>query len=455
MSKKKGKPKPRPTDVIIVGSGIAGCVLAFHLANARLKVKVFEKKARKNLGHDWCDSVEKKAFAYAGIPAPKGKERKNDRDHLAIITPSFEKIVHLGFYNYWIVDRKLYQERLVKMAEKAGAEFFFETEIVEPIGKGQWVIGVRKKDGVIENSRIVVDCSGREKILGSNIEVLDLNYSLKEEDFTDAYRELHLVEGEDIEWGGHSIEKNILYYRYGYEKGFSWLNFEDDRTLDVGAGTGKGFSKRKPKAIVNDYVSTHSQVQKEIIRGGGDKVVIRRPITLVWYGFLIVGEAAAQTIPTAGCGVGSAMIGAKIAAEVIIKALRKKEVSIDTLWEYQVRFTQERGRDSSALDMMRRNLQMYFTDEDFSFLVKKGIVSKNDFEKLIHGKYPKVTVYKMITSAFKGITRPKIIWKMRKAATRANRIYKHYKKIPKEYDTRKYHEWMLRQMYMFKELEEE
>ena len=455
MSKKKGKSKSKPTDVIIVGSGIAGCVLAFHLANARLKVKVFEKKARKNLGHDWCDSVEKEAFTYANIPAPKGKERKNDRDHLAIIAPNFEKIVHLGFYNYWIVDRKLFQERLVQMAEKAGVEFFFETEIVEPIGKGQWLIGVRKKDGETENARIVVDCSGKERILGRNIEVLDLNYPLKDEDFSEALRELHLVEDNDLEWGGHKIVKDILYYRYGYEKGYSWLNFEDEKSLDVGAGIGKGFSKRKPKAIINDYINKHSQVQKEILRGGGDRIVIRRPITLVWYGFLIVGEAAGQVIPTTGCGVGSAMIGAKIAAEVIIKSLLKKEVSIDSLWEYQVKFTQERGKDLAALDMMRRNLQKYFSEEQFSFLVKKGIVSKTDFEKLIHGKYPKVTIFKMINSAFRGISKPKILLKMSKAATRANKIYKHYKKIPKEYDTRKYHEWMLGQMYLFKKLEEE
>jgi len=453
MSKRKGKTKP--TDVIIVGSGIAGCVLAFHLANARLKVKVFEKKARKNLGHDWCDSVEKEAFAYAGIPAPKGNERKNDRDHLAIITPDLKKIIHLDYYNYWIVDRKLYQERLVQMAEKAGAEFFFETEIAEPIGKGQWLVGVKKKDGEIENARLVLDCSGKERILGRNIEILDLNYPLQDEDFTDAHRELHPVEENDLEWGGHKIEKNILYYRYGYEKGYSWINFEEKQFLDVGAGIGKGFSKRKPIAIVNDYINTHTQIQKEIIRGGGDNIVIRRPITLVWYGFMLVGEAAGQVIPSNGCGVGSAMLGAKIAAEVIIKSLTRKEVSIDSLWEYQVRFTQERGRDLAAIDMMRRNIQKFFSEEEFSFLLKKGIISKNDLQKLIHAKYPKVTIFKMISSAFRGITKPKIIWKMRKAATRSNRIYKHYKKIPKEYDTRKYHEWMLGQMYMFKELEEE
>ena len=92
MSKKKEK----SYDVIIVGAGIAGCVLAFHLANAKIKVKVIEKKSEVSIGEDWCDSIEKNAFAYAGIPAPKGKEVRDNRDHLAILSPDLNTIIHLG-----------------------------------------------------------------------------------------------------------------------------------------------------------------------------------------------------------------------------------------------------------------------------------------------------------------------------------------------------------------------
>ena len=43
MSKKKKKTQSKPTDVIIVGAGIAGSVLAFHLATAkRVNVKYFQ-----------------------------------------------------------------------------------------------------------------------------------------------------------------------------------------------------------------------------------------------------------------------------------------------------------------------------------------------------------------------------------------------------------------------------
>ncbi|OLS31372.1 MAG: Digeranylgeranylglycerophospholipid reductase [Candidatus Heimdallarchaeota archaeon AB_125] len=452
MSKKKQKEKP--TDVIIVGAGIAGCVLAFHLSNARFKVKVFEKSERKDLGHDWCDSVEKKAFAYASIPPPKGKEKKKEVDHLVILSPNFNKVIHLDYYDYWIVDRKLYHERLVTMAEKAGAEFNFGVEIVEPMGRGQWVVGVKTNSDKIENARIVIDCSGKERILARNIEILDLNLELKKKDKVKAYRELHEVIEGDINWENIPVEKNLLYYRYGYEKGYSRLNFEDDNHLDIGAGVGKGYSDRSPKAIVNDFVNSKKNVDNKILRGGGGDIILRRPTTMVWYGFLAVGEAACQVVPTNGCGVGPAMIGAKIAAEVVADSLRRKEVSIDSLWKYQVRFMEERGRDHAALDMLRRQV-LTFNEEEYSFLIEKGILSKQDFKNVIHAKYYKIGLWKMFLSAFKGIRRIKLMLKMSKVASRTNRIYKHYKKMPKEYESRKYLSWLLGHMSLFEEIEKE
>lgn len=451
MSKKKQKQKQ--TDIIIVGAGIAGCVLAFHLANSRFKIKVFEKEKQDNLGHDWCDSVEKKAFAYANIPPPKGKERKNDRDHLVILSPDFQSTIHLNKHDYWIVDRKLFQERLVALAEKAGAEFNFGVEIVEPIGRGQWVVGVKTKEEQVENARIVIDCSGKDRILAKNIEILDLNVEIKKKDKVKAYRELHKVTDGKIDWKNIPIDKNLLYFRYGFEKGFSWLNFEDNNHLEVGSGVGKGYSDRSPKAIVNDFINSKSNVENEKIRGGGGDIIVRRPTTMVWYGFLAVGEAACQVVPTNGFGIGPAMIAAKMAAEVAADALRRKEVSINSLWQYQVNFIKERGRDHAALDMMKRHA-LLFSEEEFSFLLNKGIVTKNDLELIIHGKYKKISLLKMFLAFFKGIRRIKLMLKMRKAAVMSNKIYSHYKKMPKEYNSRKYLEWLLGHMSLFEEIEQ-
>ncbi|MHA1200794.1 MAG: hypothetical protein ACTSQF_15850 [Candidatus Heimdallarchaeaceae archaeon] len=280
-----------------------------------------------------------------------------------------------------------------------------------------------------------------------------MNIKIEKEDLARAHRETHNVSEGAINLQNHPIEKDILYYRYGYEKGYSWLNFEDDTTLDIGAGVGKGYSDRSPKAIVNDFVNSKGNIANEMLRGGGRDIIIRRPTTMVWYGFLAVGEAACQVIPSNGCGVGSAMIAAKIAAEVVVDSLRRKEVSIDGLWEYQVRFMKERGRDNAALDMMRRQF-LAFSEEDFSFLIKKGILTKGDFENLIHAKYTIIGPLKMIAAFFKGFSRIKLMFKVGQAISMSNRIYRHYRKMPKKYHTRRYLEWMLGQMHLFEKLKE-
>ncbi|MHA1303667.1 MAG: NAD(P)/FAD-dependent oxidoreductase [Candidatus Heimdallarchaeaceae archaeon] len=442
------KAKKNTTDIIIVGAGIAGTVLAFHLATAGKKVKVFEKKKYEDLGEDWCDSINKEAFEYAKIPFPEGEEKKSDISYLSILSPDLKYKVDLGFYNYLIVDRAQYQKRLIKLAQKAGAVFEFETEIIEPIGKGQWVVGVKKKNDEIEHAKVVVDCSGNARVLVKNIEILDLNIEIQEYDVAEAYRELHKFKSPEIKWGNFKIKKNVLYYRYGYQGGYSWLNIEDENLIDVGAGVNPKYSSRKPKAIVNEYVNSTKGVEKEKLRGGGGKIILRHPITLAWYGFLVVGEAGSQVIPTNGCGCGMAIIAAKIAAEVLLKALQRKEVSIDRLWEYQTRFIKERGKDLAALDAMRR-VMLGFTEEELSLMIKKGIISKRDLENIIHGKYPKQTLIDLIIKFFRGIRQIRMLLKLSKGLRIADKIYKHYKHLPQMYDTQKYHSWLLKQLYLF------
>ncbi|MHA1667145.1 MAG: NAD(P)/FAD-dependent oxidoreductase, partial [Candidatus Heimdallarchaeaceae archaeon] len=233
--------------------------------------------------------------------------------------------------------------------------------------------------------------------------------------------------------------------------GFTWLNFEDENIIDIGAGVGKGFSHRSPRAIVNEFVNSHKSIKKEKNSVGAGKIITRRPITLVWYGFLLCGEAAAQINPTTGYGVTLAMKAAKIAAEVIIEALRRKEVSIQRLWEYQVKFTKEYGRDLAALDMLRKQF-LLFSEEELSYLMKRGILSRKDFEKIIHARYPKITIFRQLLAFFTCLTRLKLLWRAQRAVSRANKVYKQYKKLPKEYDTRKYHFWLLEQLSLFREI---
>ncbi|MHA1408014.1 MAG: hypothetical protein ACTSSG_11635, partial [Candidatus Heimdallarchaeaceae archaeon] len=79
-------------------------------------------------------------------------------------------------------------------------------------------------------------------------------------------------------------------------------------------------------------------------------------------------------------------------------------------------------------------------------------LSRKDFEKIIHARYPKITIFRQLLAFFTCITRLKLLWRAQRAISRANKVYKQYKKLPKEYDTRKYHFWLLEQLSLFRKI---
>ena len=60
-------------DCIITGAGTAGSILAKKLAEAGFKVLIIDKKAKKNIGHNWEVSIEKSVFARTGLKLPDKK----------------------------------------------------------------------------------------------------------------------------------------------------------------------------------------------------------------------------------------------------------------------------------------------------------------------------------------------------------------------------------------------
>ena len=64
----------------------------------------------------------------------------------------------------------------------------------------------------------------------------------------------------------------------------------------------------------------------------------RSPYSLVGNGFMAMGDAAFQTKPFSGEGVTSSFTACQIAAEVATEALRRGDVSRESLWDYNVRY---------------------------------------------------------------------------------------------------------------------
>jgi len=61
-------------DLIVVGAGTAGCMVAQRTAAQGYKVLLLDRKPLDDLGHTWVNGVERGVFSRVGIPDPPGEE---------------------------------------------------------------------------------------------------------------------------------------------------------------------------------------------------------------------------------------------------------------------------------------------------------------------------------------------------------------------------------------------
>jgi len=117
-------------DVIVVGAGTGGCLVAKTVADVGLDVCLIDRKKKEQIGDKVCgDAIGKHHFDYLGLDYPSGEElerrmigvriRSPDRKHTFDITG--ERLY--GF----IVNRRLFGQRLLKNAINAGATLLEST----------------------------------------------------------------------------------------------------------------------------------------------------------------------------------------------------------------------------------------------------------------------------------------------------------------------------------------
>jgi flavin-dependent dehydrogenase len=196
-------------------------------------------------------------------------------------------------------------------------------------------------------------------------------------------------------------------------------------------------------------ISKRPSITAEEIRGGGGTVLVgRSPYTLTASGFCAVGDAAGQVIPTTGCGVGGALDGAMMAANVIASALEKNDCGIANLWEYNRLWFSGRGSHLSALSALKEILQN-LTHDEISFLMRKNILSGEMLTPSINGVFQTPGLGEMIATLINGISRPGLLLKLNKATTLGKKVFSHYRDYPGKWSADAFAAWMAKADSLF------
>jgi len=363
-----GSPR-RDADVIIIGAGPAGSTLGAYLSGAGIDHLLLDQAIhpRPHVGESLVCSTTR-IFQEIGFLPVLEQERfihkhgavwthwADDRQHVI----RFREIPELGLtqdYTYH-VDRSRFDELLLKHAASRGSRVLqgARVERVEFSPDG-FASGVRVRQAGQERllrGRLVVDASGRGTVLGSQLR-------LKRNDPLFNQFAVHNW-FEEVDRGDSETANYIHIHVLPMPRAWVWLIPITESVTSVGIVTeGSGFIRGGEAAEVffARHIRSHPLLAKqmanarplhEFTREGNYSYVMDR---FAGDGWLLVGDAARFIDPVFSSGVSVAMESARRAADAIIAALGRDDVSAASFGGYEKTL---RG----GVDIWREFINLYY-----------------------------------------------------------------------------------------------
>ncbi|MEM3285747.1 MAG: digeranylgeranylglycerophospholipid reductase, partial [Fervidicoccaceae archaeon] len=428
-------------DIIIVGAGPAGSTLAYILSTKKsYKVAIFDTRSWEDLWGKPCgNAIGAHHFTELGIPSPRADEIKQKIRGISIYSPT-ERNVFTVYGEGYIIDRNKLGNRLLKDAVNNGVEFYPHTHAVRPIVSEGFVRGIEtsSSDGKKEYlANVVVDASGTAGVLKRSLpREWPVSEQLDPKDSDIAFREI-------VELDYEVRNKDIIriYLNQDIAPGGYWWFFpEGGNRANIGLGVQGGMGYPSPMSIYNSKLLKRPDISRRrvVLSSQGASVPTRRPIdSLVWNGFIVIGDAAFTVNPVHGGGMGYAMIAAYWAAQGIEKAHEKGRFSAFDMWETNLGYMRMIGAKQASLELTRIFLQN-LSDRDLEFIMERRIVDEEDVDilgrkgELREGSIERAM--RIIDDFFKVLklsSRPSLLLKLRLLQSYMNKMKLFYLNYPK------------------------
>jgi len=427
------------------------------VAEAGLRVCLIDRKMEEEIGDKVCgDAIGKHHFDALGLDYPKGEELERRIEGINFYSPNMEEVFHVkgpGIYGF-IVNRRLFGQRLLRDAVSAGSTLLDPVQALEPIIKDGYVIGVSARELKTEKKialggKVVVEASGFSAILRKNLPPeFGIDANVKGEDVVVCYREIRKLE-EDV------AEPDFLEIYLNQKvtpEGYCWVFPEGEKKVNVGLGVGMFNNFPNPKRQLYNFVLSKPLFEgSTLMDGGGGHVPTRRSLDcMTANGIIIVGDAACQANPIHGGGIGPSMIGGVHAGETIIEALEKGDVSQEALWPYNIKYIESYGNKQAGLDVFRLFLQG-LGDNDLNYGMKYRLITEDDLLKASMGEEVRLNITEKTHRVFRGLRKLSLLKELRHAASLMEKVkawYLNYPSSPKEFG-----EWKIGTQMLFKEAE--
>jgi digeranylgeranylglycerophospholipid reductase len=353
----------REYDVIVVGMGPAGSSVSKHCGEKGLKVLAVEKRQEIGVPVRCGEGLSRSSAGRMGI--------KFDRSWVAKVisgatayAPNGKKItVDYEGPEGWVIERKIFDKYLAKLAAEAGAKILTKTEVVG-VRRGGGKVNVKMKSGgrvFKATCKILVACDGIESRIAR---MMGMNTTLNLGNIASCVQ----FEMTNVKIDPDRIE---MYFGNGIAPGgYVWIFPKGKRTANVGVGVRKPFAKRHAVEYLNDFIRSRPGLSGgsilEVNSGGVPVGGLMED--MVSDNFVIVGDAAHQVNPIHGGGIAESYAAGRIAGDVIAKAIESDNFSKKFLSEYNKKWWETRGKKMKRLLKLRKVIES-LKDEELNWLI--------------------------------------------------------------------------------------
>jgi digeranylgeranylglycerophospholipid reductase len=351
-------------DVIIVGVGPAGSSVARYCAERGLSVLAVEKRQEIGSPKRCGEGLSKGAIDRMEIKLDNAWVSKTIKGASAYAPNGSKIVVDFDGPEGWVIERKLFDKHLARLAAQSGARILTKTEVVNVCRKGKGMAVTLWSSGEMLEAEcsVLVACDGVESRIAR---MLGIDTTLPLSDVASCAQ---------FEMSGVSIDHDRieLYFGNGVAPGgYVWIFPKGKDTANVGIGVRKPFSKKSAVRYLRDFVNSRESLKKgSVIEVNSGGVPVGKFLDkMVDDNFMVVGDAAHQVNPIHGGGIAESYVAGKIASDVIVKASKAGDFSKASLSEYERRWWKERG-DKLKKVLKLRHVVESLNDEELNWLAE-------------------------------------------------------------------------------------
>ncbi len=427
-------------DILIVGAGTAGCVAAKTAAQLGLKVCLVDRKPRDKIGEKICgDAVGKHHFDSLNLAYPSGDELACKIVGVKVYSPDRKTMFRIrgeGLQGF-MINRYEFGQRLLNEALDQGIGFVDGVMALKPIVEGGFVRGVQARD--LNRSKVskfystvTLDASGFAAVLRQKLPPSWGLEDVAHEDVIICYREIRKISSAiDLDYCQIYLEQKTS------PGGYYWIFPKGNDEVNVGLGVQMKGAYPNPKGLLYGNVLSQPLFRNsKVLTGGGGVVPTRRPLDcLVANGIMLVGDAACMVNAIHGGGIGSSMMGGKLAAEAAASAIEKGGVSREELWQYNLEYMQNYGAKQAGLDVFRLFLQR-LTNDELNFGMEHKLIKEEDILHASMGDDLKLNITDKSMRMLRGLKRLGLLNRLRSTAKMMRNLKNLHQQypMPSEFD---------------------